>query len=555
MWRVDVSEKAGRHIVASEPISVGTTILTEKPFIYVPLNLKTCCVYCLSGGALQVCSYCQCVSFCSKECQKRAWNDFHKNECHILTSNMNPDVILILRLVNLKLMNRLHRTPFEQLKGHSESNNSTLNLNLKKVALTVSRILKHAFTNSQLDALYSPETIYRWLSILDCNIFSITDESLEEIGHGLYLRSSFINHSCLRNAVANFHVIKTRRPAIVVQCAYDIQTNEEVCISYIDPKVLSKRAADRLQEQYKFKCTCNFCENDLARKAWDTQLQSPLKKPYYSESNNNSRQTSSEFTDDEGTKITQNSSGKITGNSKPNNINRIQAIRNLLENKPMQLGFSKNELVIMSETDLLEYIELFIPNVWIEWTPVNNLSVTGNEIHPKMTGNGNVTANIPVKIPLVPQLQWTEINVVSEASEKETKERKEIVSEKEVDLMVCLNGHLRRGRVGTPLEKVHAVLYLFPHVSAAFTPLYLFLADLLSGSDLLINVLSIGASKVLHGPSFPVHALDYKLLSEKLPLHAADVPPYLSTQFHHQTTTLLSNTYGKAHPIVNSIAR
>ena len=87
--------------MAYEP---GQVIMKSTAFAHI-LNKKAqsmFCDNCVSLASLKTCTGCHLVKYCSKECQAKGWEEFHKKECKFLRGGVpetgNPDVDQIIRL-------------------------------------------------------------------------------------------------------------------------------------------------------------------------------------------------------------------------------------------------------------------------------------------------------------------------------------------------------------------------------------------------------------------------------------------------------------------------
>jgi hypothetical protein len=84
----------------------------------------------------------------------------------------------------------------------------------------------------------------------------------QSIGHGLYARASFFNHSCAPNAIVCAFTSRT----LCIKATTRIASNAEVHISY---GPLAARIADatarreQLQRRYLFQCHCSACDAPL----------------------------------------------------------------------------------------------------------------------------------------------------------------------------------------------------------------------------------------------------------------------------------------------------
>ena len=87
--------------MAYEP---GQVIMKSTAFAHI-LNKKAqsmFCDNCVSLASLKTCTGCHLVKYCSKECQAKGWEEFHKKECKFLRGGVpetgNPDIDQIIRL-------------------------------------------------------------------------------------------------------------------------------------------------------------------------------------------------------------------------------------------------------------------------------------------------------------------------------------------------------------------------------------------------------------------------------------------------------------------------
>ena len=82
--RVKHNETVGRHVLASEDISVGEVLVEEEPLssvlavTHLASNCSTCLRAVVAGLACPACSQ---VIFCSPDCRDSALATFHRWEC------------------------------------------------------------------------------------------------------------------------------------------------------------------------------------------------------------------------------------------------------------------------------------------------------------------------------------------------------------------------------------------------------------------------------------------------------------------------------------------
>lgn len=78
----------GRHFMATEDISKGSTLLVERSYslVFDRQSQLEHCLFCqktVKGGI--PCTQCSEVIFCSELCSQRAWDHFHGHECTLLS--------------------------------------------------------------------------------------------------------------------------------------------------------------------------------------------------------------------------------------------------------------------------------------------------------------------------------------------------------------------------------------------------------------------------------------------------------------------------------------
>lgn len=84
---IKYTEDLGRHLVATRKICPGETLAVEKPFalFLTPPNFYTHCSNCLQvAWSMIPCKYCVSAMYCSENCRKAAWDEYHEIECGVL---------------------------------------------------------------------------------------------------------------------------------------------------------------------------------------------------------------------------------------------------------------------------------------------------------------------------------------------------------------------------------------------------------------------------------------------------------------------------------------
>lgn len=113
----------------------------------------------------------------------------------------------------------------------------------------------------------------------------------QAIGRAIFAEHSFYNHSCSPNAFISCRIVSTDTTSPVVDssescalvasvhCLDDIESGNDVCLSYIPTSGLSRNERQQqLQDGYHFQCQCRACrldEGDETAKEWDRCLAVP----------------------------------------------------------------------------------------------------------------------------------------------------------------------------------------------------------------------------------------------------------------------------------------
>lgn len=167
-------------------------------------------------------------------------------------------VRFLLRLVislnlNLPMNNPWSRT-VEDLMSHTDEIKADPDRSAQftKVAYTLSEYAGKTVTLPDLHGLLK---LYGKIVI---NSYTIYDGELRDLGHGIYLSSSKLNHSCRPNAVATYHGVK-----LVVKAVRDIPdgTHDKVFITYINQMSPLEDRQEALGKQYYFQCACEKCND------------------------------------------------------------------------------------------------------------------------------------------------------------------------------------------------------------------------------------------------------------------------------------------------------
>ncbi|XP_049876054.1 SET and MYND domain-containing protein 4-like [Pectinophora gossypiella] len=320
------SEEMGRHVIAREDIKVGEILVQEDP--YFTLLLKSqflfSCSYCLSRDLnLLPCTKCCLSLYCSEECRKKAWVEYHAVECYLMATLVQMDFtkleLLALRTVIkarndhsdweglLDTIKEAERNMNNEYRGHVKVDGEwvydsqyypsihTLASNIEKrsisdifqKAVTAAVFLHFLITNTDF---LKPDNKSQEEAVLNCvagtlllhimtsptnmhglstNIQTWDGNYIEEmsIASAPYAYHSLLNHSCAPNVV---RFSKLRTGQMTLYALRPIKKGMQLFDNYGSHHALQDRQSrqEALRFQYKFTCLCEACVNN-----WPTYLQ------------------------------------------------------------------------------------------------------------------------------------------------------------------------------------------------------------------------------------------------------------------------------------------
>jgi len=253
----------------------GVEVLRCTPFSYTVRGdiLPNVCDFCLqttfenAGSSFNVkkCTGCKKLYYCGKNCLKKAWKSYHSKECGFLKDVSEEDledldmermiVRTILRLQNdgKEVFDELpngKRRYFKDLMSHKEDieNDTTT---LKEFGETYS-ILQ----TWMKDHLPSKSEVLEIYGKIKVNAHVISDTCPFDLGPGLFLGISAIDHSCAPNAVYISH----GKNLIVRTIAEKIEDFSDIRLSYYrDLRHTTEVRRQSLLQTHYFLCECSNC--------------------------------------------------------------------------------------------------------------------------------------------------------------------------------------------------------------------------------------------------------------------------------------------------------
>jgi SET and MYND domain-containing protein 4 len=265
--QIKLDDKFGRHIVTTQRLNSGDIVAIEDPLLKT-LN-KTItqgrCFNCLKANLLDLlpCNSCTSVMFCSEECKKVSWGNFHKFECCSIDDMTEDDSFLMMiqrslfemisicgNLENLQNLVDENPTPITAFDFDMNACNSQ---DLKKKLILVYQSLECAaatnddlrfaksfvnyhehvknFWKTEEQREFLIKFVVKFIGTMNRNAFKThwtsPSTDVEEQGCAIFPTISMLSHSCSPNLFrirvdGNF-VLIARKP---------IEVNEQLFLSY-----------------------------------------------------------------------------------------------------------------------------------------------------------------------------------------------------------------------------------------------------------------------------------------------------------------------------------
>ncbi|CAO2656624.1 Nn.00g054270.m01.CDS01 [Neocucurbitaria sp. VM-36] len=214
-------------------------------------------LYVPEGTNVQKCAGCQRFRYCSKACQKEAWNRGHKYECKLLKPMAGRDMPkAVLACMELLIRRKHGLIPDDdwellcQLQPHIEEfkrNGNYGNMELMAMGASQFSLTQNMFNKDFVAAMYARKVLTNSLTLITL--------TLDPLGIVLDPNLGHVNHSCDPNAY-----VMMDGPEVSIRTLRSIGKDEEIYISYIDTTNPYHRRQSELQARWFFSCKCTKCQ-------------------------------------------------------------------------------------------------------------------------------------------------------------------------------------------------------------------------------------------------------------------------------------------------------
>ncbi|CAE7202965.1 hypothetical protein P3342_010975 [Pyrenophora teres f. teres] len=213
-------------------------------------------LYVPEGVKVDKCAACARFRYCSKACQKAAWNRGHKHECKVLKPMAGRGLPKAFLACIELLTRRKHGLISDQdwemvcrLPSHVDDfkrNGTYGNIEMMAMGAPQFALPPNMFDRDFIAAMYA-----RVMS----NALTIITPTLDPLGIILDPTLCSLNHSCDPNAF-----IMMDGPSVSIRTLRPIRKDKEIFISYIDTTYPYHKRQEELQTRWFFTCRCAKCQ-------------------------------------------------------------------------------------------------------------------------------------------------------------------------------------------------------------------------------------------------------------------------------------------------------
>eukprot|EP00090_Calanus_glacialis_P002954 TRINITY_DN12154_c0_g1_i1.p1 TRINITY_DN12154_c0_g1~~TRINITY_DN12154_c0_g1_i1.p1 ORF type:complete len:553 (-),score=159.07 TRINITY_DN12154_c0_g1_i1:57-1715(-) len=251
----------GRLMVAAREIDQGELIFTEPCLAQGPNHtlFSPYCLDCLKKvpdtAACTKCGW----PVCGEECET---GQNHSIECKTLTDNKdNIDLeymkskgtlywpISTLRILLLSKENPGSWSVIQRMMSHREEHRAK-----ETWPMYDEHLVRMIRDKCGLGDMFSDEEVEHVSGVIDVNSIR-----LESHGHGVYMKTSIMSHSC----TSNTKTIMNEDQTVDVRAVLPIKRGSEITKSYVSSLETTQLRQERLMDGWYFRCKCLRCCDPL----------------------------------------------------------------------------------------------------------------------------------------------------------------------------------------------------------------------------------------------------------------------------------------------------
>ena len=262
-WPIVVKYKpgVGRLLLAARDIDQGELIFTEECFGQGPNHTLTndTCLDCLkevqNGYKCSKCGW----PVCGEECER---GPNHSVECATLAANketINMDAMkekdaLYWPISALRILLKCKENPrnwsiIKRMLSHREEQKKR-----QTWPLYHEHLIKFITEGCKLGDTFTEEEVEHVSGVIDVNSIRLLSN-----GHGVYLKTSIMSHSC----IANTKTLLNEDQTVDVRAVLPIKRGQEITKSYVSSVETTQMRQQKLLNGWYFQCRCLRCTDPL----------------------------------------------------------------------------------------------------------------------------------------------------------------------------------------------------------------------------------------------------------------------------------------------------
>ena len=253
---LDALKLDGQHqmgLVALRDIEEGELLFEELPFLVGTVD-PACCAHCLApledSSKIVACrGACLDGQYCSSDCERRAWAQYHRASC------------------GGKGFDALQRARLRMIK-QGKSSSAKLLLLLHRAA----RLVASLPPSRRVTLTFDYEWVQRVLGKISRNAFNggragDQEEYMALCGSHVVIGvvSSMFNHDCEPNVAIDSDLCDT--PKLRAMAKRGIRRGESLTVSYVDSSQSREFRQTFLSSIYNFRCSCKTCASESSASA------------------------------------------------------------------------------------------------------------------------------------------------------------------------------------------------------------------------------------------------------------------------------------------------
>ncbi|XP_055921178.1 SET domain-containing protein SmydA-8 [Eupeodes corollae] len=262
-FKIEQSEKLGRHLVTTRKIKPSEIILKESPITRGPSQVTgPVCLGCLDGIDEQDYVTCQQCGWplCSKECESSLE---HREECKLTQNRQQKKAVIhefttphpmyqCIATLRALLLKKSDKEKFEKLiKLESHDDIRRGSPQWKSDLESIGKFIPRFFQTQE----YTEDEIMKVAGILQINGHEVPTSDPPHVA--VFDVASMLEHSCTPNLAKSF----TKNGDVMLWAPREIPKNANLSICYSDALWGTADRQKHLMHTKLFKCECNRCQD------------------------------------------------------------------------------------------------------------------------------------------------------------------------------------------------------------------------------------------------------------------------------------------------------